>query len=113
MRPCRPTRKGPMDSATKEHAGRTGEEDAWLDDLRRWDAAWAEQYLRVSQNPWQSGTLPRKTVELVCVALHAACTTLDAAGTRRHIRAALDAGASRDEILTVLKMATLLAIHSC
>jgi alkylhydroperoxidase/carboxymuconolactone decarboxylase family protein YurZ len=41
------------------------------------------------------------------------CTNLNADGTRRQIRAALDAGASRDEILMVLKMASLLSIHSC
>jgi alkylhydroperoxidase/carboxymuconolactone decarboxylase family protein YurZ len=81
--------------------------------LREWDAAWAEQYVRMSANPWSTETLPRKTIELVCVALHAACTTLDAVGTRQHIRAALEAGATRDEILAVLKMASLLAIHSC
>ena len=45
--------------------------------------------------------------------LNAQCTSLNPEGTRRHIRAALDAGASRDEILFVLKCATLGAIHSC
>ena len=34
-------------------------------------------------------------------------------GTRRHIRAALHEGATRDEILMVLKMASILSIHSC
>jgi hypothetical protein len=34
-------------------------------------------------------------------------------GTRRHIRAALDAGATRDEILFVLKCASVMSIHSC
>jgi alkylhydroperoxidase/carboxymuconolactone decarboxylase family protein YurZ len=57
--------------------------------------------------------LPRKTVELISVALNAACTNLNQDGTRRHIRAALEAGATRDEILMVLKMAALLSIHSC
>jgi len=57
--------------------------------------------------------LPRKFIELVCVALNAACTNLNPDGTRRHIRAALDAGATQDGILMVLKMASLLSIHSC
>ena len=57
--------------------------------------------------------LPRKTVELIGVALNAACTNLNPDGTRRHIRAALRAGASREEILLVLKMASVMAIHSC
>lgn len=81
--------------------------------LQEWDAGWAGQYQEMSANPWTTGVLPRKTIELVCVALNAACTNLQAAGTRAHIRAALEAGATRDEILTVLKMASLLAIHSC
>ena len=34
-------------------------------------------------------------------------------GTRRHIRGALDAGATREEILMVLKVASLLSIHTC
>jgi alkylhydroperoxidase/carboxymuconolactone decarboxylase family protein YurZ len=43
-----------------------------------------------------------------------ASTALDAPdGTRRHVRAALEAGASCEEILLVLKAASLMAIHSC
>jgi alkylhydroperoxidase/carboxymuconolactone decarboxylase family protein YurZ len=64
-------------------------------------------------NPWESGVLPRKFIELVGVALNAACTNLDPDGTRRHIRAALGAGATRDEVLMILKMASVMSIHSC
>jgi len=81
--------------------------------LREWDPGWAEQCLKMYANPWTSGVLPLKTVELIGIAVNAACTTLNPAGARRHIRAALEAGATRDEILMVLKMASLLAIHSC
>jgi len=68
---------------------------------------------KVTMNPWVKGVLPRKTVELISVALNAACTNLNPDGTRRHIRAALEAGATREEILMMLKMASALAIHSC
>jgi alkylhydroperoxidase/carboxymuconolactone decarboxylase family protein YurZ len=81
--------------------------------LREWDATWAEQGFRMSTNPWGNGVLPRKTVELIGLAVNAACTNLNADGTRRHIRGALDAGATREEILMVLKMASLLSIHTC
>lgn len=67
----------------------------------------------MATNPWRTGVLPRKTLELVSLALAAACTNLDRDGTRRHMRAALRAGASREEILTILKMASVMAIHSC
>jgi alkylhydroperoxidase/carboxymuconolactone decarboxylase family protein YurZ len=63
--------------------------------------------------PWSNGILPRKTAELVGLAVNAACTNLNANGTCRHIRGPLDAGATRDEILIVLKMASLLSIHTC
>ena len=81
--------------------------------LRDWDPAWAGAAVKMTTNPWTSGVLPRKFVELVCVALNAACTSLNPEATRRHIRAALGVGATRDEILMVLKMGAVLAIHSC
>ena len=84
-----------------------------LDKLREWDAVGAELLLRVAASPWNSGVLPRKEVELISVALHCACTNLDEAGTRRHIRAALEVGATREELLLVLKCGVGLAVHSC
>jgi alkylhydroperoxidase/carboxymuconolactone decarboxylase family protein YurZ len=69
--------------------------------------------MKMSTNPWTGNVLPHKTIELIGIALNAACTNLNPEGLRRHIRAALDAGASREEILMVLKMASLLSIHSC
>jgi alkylhydroperoxidase/carboxymuconolactone decarboxylase family protein YurZ len=67
----------------------------------------------MTTNPWTMGVLPRKLIELIGVALNAACTNLNPDGTRRHIRAALEAGATRDEILMVLKCASVMSIHSC
>ncbi len=91
----------------------TGPWDLALAQLSEWDPAWAATCAKMSTNPWNRGVLPRKFIELVGVAMNAACTNLHLEGTRRHIRAALTAGATRDEILMVLKMASLLAIHSC
>lgn len=90
----------------------TKQQDA-LAQLSAWDPEWAAQYERVAVYPWQAGILPQKTAALILVALHASCTARDAAGTRIAIRAALAAGATRDDLLTVLKMAALLAIHAC
>lgn len=81
--------------------------------LDAWDPQWAATCRRMANNPWTTNILPRKTVELISIAINAACTNLNADGTRRHVRAALQAGATRDEILIVLKMASLLSIHSC
>jgi hypothetical protein len=45
--------------------------------LREWDPLWAGAAGKMMTNPWTSGVLPRKFVELVCVALNAACTSLN------------------------------------
>src|SRR5271163_3971277 len=88
-------------------------EDPVLAQLRAWDPAWASACEKMAINPWVSGVLPHKFIELVSVGLNAACTNLNAEGTRRHIRAALKAGASREEILFVIKCASVFSIHSC
>lgn len=88
-------------------------DDAAFTQLREWEPVWADVCEKMTRNPWSSGLLPQKLVELICVALNAACTNLNPDGTRRHIRAALRVGATREEVLFVLKCATVLAIHSC
>lgn len=88
------------------------ESDA-LKQLETWDPRWAHACQAMSTNAWGGAVLPRRFVELIAVGINAACTNLDREGTRRHISAALDAGATRDELLTVIKMATVMSIHSC
>ena len=87
--------------------------DSALAKLSEWDPAWAATCIKMSTNPWVTGVLPRKFIELVGVGLNAACTNLNPDGTRRHIRAALKAGATRQEILFVLKCGAVMSIHSC
>jgi alkylhydroperoxidase/carboxymuconolactone decarboxylase family protein YurZ len=99
MTPAPAPSQGPWDQAFQQ--------------LREWDPTWAEACRTMSTNPWTTGVLPRKTVELINVALNIACTSLNPDGTRRHVRAAIEAGATREEILMAIKMASLLAIHSC
>jgi alkylhydroperoxidase/carboxymuconolactone decarboxylase family protein YurZ len=101
------------DPAGTTRSTQSGPWDPALEKLREWNPEWAETCAKMATNPWTGGGLPRKTVELIGVAINAACTNLNPDGTRRHIRAAIEAGATRDEILMVLQMASLLAIHSC
>jgi alkylhydroperoxidase/carboxymuconolactone decarboxylase family protein YurZ len=100
-------------TTTTNQPRETGPWDSALAQLRKWDPEWAETCLQMTTNPWTGGVLPRKFVELIGVGINAACTNLNPEGTRRHIRAALHEGATRDEILLVLKMASILSIHSC
>lgn len=91
---------GPWDSQSMER-------------LRQWDPQWADACVTMSTNPWRSGILDRKFMELISVGLAAACTNLDRDATRRHMQAAVEVGATRDELVFVLKFATVLSIHSC
>jgi alkylhydroperoxidase/carboxymuconolactone decarboxylase family protein YurZ len=88
-------------------------DDAAFAQLRQWDAAWANTSRQMSVNSWNGQVLSRKFAELVSIAVNVACTNLNRDGTARHVRAALKAGASHMEILTVFKMAAVMAIHSC
>jgi alkylhydroperoxidase/carboxymuconolactone decarboxylase family protein YurZ len=85
---------------------------AALSKLREWDPVWAEQAVKMTTNPWTEGVLPTKFIELVSVGLNAVHTSLSPDGTRRHIRAAIAAGANRQEILFVLKCASVMSFHS-
>src|SRR5687767_3866896 len=67
-------------------------ENSALAKFREWDPLWVEQCLKMSGDPWTSGVLARKDVELISLAVNVACTTLSPEGTRRHIRGALEAG---------------------
>lgn len=84
-----------------------------LSQLQEWDPTFAQLLERMTSNPWTRGVLPVKTIELVALAVNSACTNLNPDGIRQHIRGALDSGATREEVLMVLKMASLLSIHTC
>jgi alkylhydroperoxidase/carboxymuconolactone decarboxylase family protein YurZ len=71
------------------------------------------QELPMSTNPWTSGVLPRQFVELVGVGLNAACTSSNPDGTRRHIKNALAAGATMEEIMEVLKLCVAQGVQAC
>lgn len=87
--------------------------DTALSTLGSWDAATTAVLAKMSSGPWVRQVLPRKFVELVSLAINAACTNLNPEGTRRHIRGALAAGATREQVLLVIEMASVMSIHSC
>jgi alkylhydroperoxidase/carboxymuconolactone decarboxylase family protein YurZ len=91
----------------------TGPWDAALDTLREWDPQWAETCVKMSMNPWSTGVLSRKLVDLIGVGLNAACTNLNPDGTRRHIHNALQAGATIEEIMEVLKLCVVQGVQAC
>jgi alkylhydroperoxidase/carboxymuconolactone decarboxylase family protein YurZ len=83
-----------------------------MDNFAQWEPDWTERCARMINNPWTTGVLPVKWIELICIALNAACTHRNDAGVRRHIRAALHAGATAEEIRDTLKGVSVLGIHA-
>ena len=62
--------------------------------------------------PMLAGVLDPKTVEFIAIAVDASCTHMYAPGVRRHIRKALDLGATQEEIAAVLQLISVLGIHT-
>ena len=81
-------------------------------DLAELDPEWTESFMRTTMSTYRGGVLTPQVVELLCIAVDAACTHLYAPGVRRHMRAALDLGVEPREILEVLKLATTVGVHS-
>jgi AhpD family alkylhydroperoxidase len=69
-------------------------------------------YLNFSAVPWRKNHLDDKTKEFMYIAVDAAATHLYAPGIRAHIRAALKAGATQEEIMEVLELTSTLGIHA-
>ncbi|KAA0016783.1 carboxymuconolactone decarboxylase family protein [Antrihabitans cavernicola] len=96
-----------------DHMRSSGQWNPQWNGLAEMDPGWIEQYMTTATQPWRSDVLSPKVIELLCIAVDAACTHMYAPGVRRHIRAALELGVSGEEILEVLKLATVVGIHSC
>jgi len=76
------------------------------------DPAWTEKFMAMGTAPMLSGVLDAKTIEFLAIAVDASCTHLYAPGVRRHIRKALELGATKEEITAVLQCVSVLGIHT-
>lgn len=85
--------------------------EAW-DDAAKLDPEWMEDFLAVGTLPLRRGILDPKIYEFLAIAVDASCTHMYAPGTRRHIAAALDKGATPEEVLAVLEAVAVLGLHS-
>ncbi|WP_144630758.1 carboxymuconolactone decarboxylase family protein [Bordetella genomosp. 13] len=83
------------------------------DQLRELDPEFMEAYLAFRSVPQRNGPLPQKYKELILVAINAATTHLYGPGVRRHMRNAIKAGATREELLEAIQLTTVMGIHSC
>ncbi|PWR21646.1 carboxymuconolactone decarboxylase family protein [Zavarzinia compransoris] len=69
-------------------------------------------YLDLSSVPWKHGTLEPKVRELIYIAIDASTTCLYEPGLRIHIQNALKYGATREEIMEVYQLTSVLGMHT-
>ncbi|KAI3318782.1 Metallo-hydrolase/oxidoreductase [Xylariaceae sp. AK1471] len=106
----------------KEFTEKRGYWHTFWEDFLRLDPEFFEAYLDFSSLPWikdmdgkggqGTGALEPKMKELVYCAFDAASTHLYVPGLKLHMRNALGYGATPQEILEVLEIATLLSLHT-
>jgi len=86
-----------------------GWNDAWtpFHDL---DPSWTEQFMAAGIPVYGGGVLPHGLAALLSIAFDASFTHMYAPGTRRHIKAALVHGATREEFMEVLKVCVVQGI---
>lgn len=82
------------------------------DGLLTLDTDFFETFLRFSAHPWEHGTLDPKVKELIYIAIDASTTHLYEPGLRVHIQNAFKHGATKQEILEVLELVSVLGMHT-
>jgi alkylhydroperoxidase/carboxymuconolactone decarboxylase family protein YurZ len=84
---------------------------AFWDEMLELDPEIFEAYTEFSSVPWRSGTLEPKVKEFIYIAFDAAATHLYVKGLKLHIENAIGYGATPQEILEVMEIASVLGIH--
>ena len=70
-------------------------------------------YLKFSSIPWSPGVLEPKVKEFIYIAIDAATTHLYEPGLRIHIENAFKYGATKEEIMEVYQLTSVLGMHTC
>jgi alkylhydroperoxidase/carboxymuconolactone decarboxylase family protein YurZ len=86
-------------------------EAAW-GPLLRLDPDFFEAYTKYSSKPWINGVLSPKIKELIYIAIDSSCTHMHAVGVRTHVKLALKYGATKEEIMEVFELTSVLGIHT-
>lgn len=102
----------PVATPTCDALRAAGQWNPLWDPFAELDPDWTERFMHMGLKPMMSGLFDPLTIEFIAIAVDASCTHLYAPGVRRHIRRALELGASQEQITAVLQMVSVLGIHS-
>ena len=84
---------------------------AFWDEMLELDPEIFEAYTEFSSVPWRSGPLEPKVKEFIYIAFDTAATHLYVKGLKLHIENAIGYGATAQEIVEVMEIASVLGIH--
>src|SRR6202012_3463318 len=80
--------------------------------ILRTDADFLHAYLNLSAVPLRHNHLEDKVKEFIYIAVNASSTHLFAPGIQMHLKAAVDFGATREELMEVLELTSTIGIHA-
>jgi alkylhydroperoxidase/carboxymuconolactone decarboxylase family protein YurZ len=113
--------EGMRDGPEPLDARREALKASFIDNRGYWHSSWEglleldpelfEAYVEFSSVPWRTGVLEPKVKELMYCAFDAAATHLYVPGLKLHMRNALRYGATRDEIMEMLEIVSVIGIH--
>lgn len=103
---------GPSATPICDQMHRTGNWNSNWTPFAELDPVWTEKFMAMGMHAMLSGVLDAKTIEFIAIAVDASCTHMYAPGVRRHIRKALELGATAQEITAVLQLTSVLGIHT-
>lgn len=85
---------------------------SFWDEMLELDPEIFEAYTEFSSVPWRTGSLEPKVREFIYIAFDTAATHLYVKGLKLHIENAIGYGATAEEILEVMEIASVLGIHA-
>ncbi len=85
---------------------------SFWDEMLELDPEMFAAYTEFSSVPWRNGTLSPKVKEFVYIAFDTAATHLYVKGLKLHIENAIGYGATPEEIIEVMEIASVLGIHA-
>ena len=97
----------------KEFQEKRGYWNEFWEGLLALDSNFFEAYLDFSSIPWTSGVLEPKVKEFIYIAIDSATTHLYEPGLRIHIENAFKHGATKEEIMEVYQLTSVLGMHTC
>ena len=86
---------------------------SFWDDVLELDKTFFSAYSKFSSIPSKNNALSPKIREFIYIAIDASTTHLYLPGLKLHMENALALGATRDEIMEVLELTSVLGIHTC